>query len=175
MWLGVHALDRIESPDPGEHCRAHRQRRSSGRNGSELREIVRPPAARQRRRWAAGSARPSVLAASGHNRTDIAQMLESCPRSRGMSPAAPSCATRTCTARLVGTSPCRRSPSLPETHDPVTPPADAGRDFSHVEFATQRVILLDAAHLANVEQAGAFSMIACSRSFSTKRGRMGHG
>jgi len=40
-------------------------------------------------------------------------------------------------------------------HDPVTPPADA--EDMHARIPNSRVSLLDAAHIANVEQAGAFN------------------
>ena len=58
------------------------------------------------------------------------------------------------------------------THDPVTPPADAEAIRARIRGA--RVSLLDAAHLANVEQPGAFNDSVIAFITQQEQGRM-HG
>ena len=95
------------------------------------------------------------------------QMLESCPAEGYVS-----CCAVLRDADLRGEIGDIAVPALviAGTHDPVTPPADA--DAIRTRIHNARVVLLDAAHLANAEQAAAFNDRVLA--FINEEGRM-HG
>ena len=149
MWLGVHAPDRVESlilastAAPIGNALLWQERielvQSSGLQALDKAAMG---------RWfteAFQAAHPDIVAR-------YRQMLESCP-AEGYA----ACCAALRDADLRGEIGRIAAPTLviAGTHDPVTPPADAHAIRTRIRDA--RVTELDAAHLANVEQADEFN------------------
>lgn len=164
MWLGVHAPDRIESLILASTA----ARIGNALLWQERIELVKssglqPLAKAAMDRWFTEgfrAAHPDVI-------DRYRQMLESCPAEGYVS-----CCAVLRDADLRGEIGGIAVPALviAGTHDPVTPPADADAIRARIRHA--RVTLLDAAHLANVEQPDAFN--DCVVAFINEKGRM-HG
>jgi 3-oxoadipate enol-lactonase len=149
MWLGVHAPDRVASLVLSSTA----ARIGNALLWQERIELVRTSgvaslADAAMGRWFTNSfraAHPDVVA-----RYHL--MLASCP-AEGYA----SCCAAIRDADLRAEIGDVAAPTLviTGTHDPVTPPADA--EAIRARIGGARVSLLDAAHLANVEQPGAFN------------------
>jgi 3-oxoadipate enol-lactonase len=164
MWLGVHAPDRLESLILASTA----ARIGNALLWQERIELVKssglqPLAKAAMDRWFTGAfraAHPDII-------DRYRQMLESCPADGYVS-----CCAVLRDADLRGEIGGIAVPALviAGTHDPVTLPADADEIRTRIHNA--RVVLLDAAHLANVEQAAAFNDRVLA--FINEKGRM-HG
>lgn len=164
MWLGVHAPDRVASLVLSNTA----ARIGNAVIWQERIDLVRTSgvaslADAAMGRWFTNSfrdAHPDVVA-----RYHL--MLASCP-AEGYA----SCCAAIRDADLRAEIGDVAAPTLviTSTHDPVTPPADAEAIRARIEGA--RVSLLDAAHLANVEQPGAFNDSVIAFITQQKQGRM---
>jgi 3-oxoadipate enol-lactonase len=164
MWLGVHAPDRLESLILASTA----ARIGNALLWQERIELVKssglqPLATAAMDRWFTGAfraAHPDII-------DRYRQMLESCPADGYVS-----CCAVLRDADLRDEIGGIAVPALviAGTHDPVTLPADADEIRTRIHNA--RLVLLDAAHLANVEQAAAFNDRVLA--FINEKGRM-HG
>ena len=149
MWLAVHAPDRVESLILASTA-ARIRNALFWQERIELVKLsgIRPLAAETMGRWFTEVFRvshPDIVAR-------YRRMLESCP-AEGYA----ACCAALRDADLRGEIGGIAAPTLviAGTHDPVTPPGDAHAIRTRIRDA--RVTELDAAHLANVEQADKFN------------------